>query len=103
MADFNTGLHVVDVRTPSTPRLVAHHRTPGDPRQLVVLGSHLLVADGGCGVRILDISRPEQLVEVGATRAVPFAYGVAAAGRLAYVAAGSTDWPAPCPTAAPGA
>ncbi|MFT5290616.1 MAG: hypothetical protein ACI82F_002691 [Planctomycetota bacterium] len=63
-AEGGRGVHVIDVRNPTQPRLV-HFVPTVDPQALFLTGDQLYIADGEGGVRILDVSKPEQARLVG--------------------------------------
>src|SRR5690242_17353992 len=62
--------------------------TPGTGVSVAVAGTIACVADGGFGVRVIDVTDPDAPVEVGSYDAAWSAAGVMMAGARAYVAAG---------------
>ncbi len=86
VADFDSGLRVVDVSDPTQPVEVGFHQTPGHAYGVAVAGVMTYVADGETGLRVVDVSDPTQPVGVGSYDTPGFAYGVAVAGGYAYVA-----------------
>ena len=62
--------------------------TPGDANDVVVVGEIAYVADGQAGLRIIDISNPEEPTEVGFFDTPGTALHVAISGDYAYVADG---------------
>lgn len=80
------GLRVVDVTTPSSPRVVGTLDTPGFAQAIALGGGLALVADGQAGVRILSLANPDVPVELAVVDTPGLAKGVALAGQRAYVA-----------------
>ena len=62
--------------------------TPGDANDVVVVGDLAYVADNQAGLRIIDISNPEEPTEVGFFDTPGTALHVAISGDYAYVADG---------------
>ncbi|OQB26818.1 MAG: LVIVD repeat protein [Chloroflexi bacterium ADurb.Bin180] len=60
--------------------------TPGSALAVALAGHHAYVADGGGGLRIIDIANPAAPTAVGFYDTPGWAYGVALAGHYAYVA-----------------
>jgi hypothetical protein len=87
VADFDSGLRVIEVSDPTDPIEVAHCVTPGWARGVAVLGSYAYVADDTAGLRVISVANPASPVEVGHCQTPGRAYGVAIAGGYAYVAA----------------
>jgi len=92
-AEGGRGIHVIDVRDPTTPRRVAFIESIG-PRGLELAGDYLYSADGIGGLRIYDVSEPEQIRLVGlvpmfdahaVTLQWPYAYVADGPGGLAIV------------------
>jgi parallel beta-helix repeat protein len=54
VAAGSSGLHVIDLRDPSTPSLVASWNSPGTCEGVAVRGESIYVADGPFGLRILE-------------------------------------------------
>jgi len=94
VADYDGGLRVVDVSTPSNPMEVGFYDTPGDAYGVAVAGDYAYVTgvsgypnwDGW--LRVVDVSDPTNPTEVGACDTPDETGGVAVAGGYAYV----TDW-----------
>lgn len=91
VAEGSRGIHVIDVRDPTTPRRVAFVDTV-DPQGLSLRGDDLYCADRTGGLRIYDVSKPEAMHEIGHlpmfdARAVfvqwPWAYVADGSGGLA--------------------
>jgi hypothetical protein len=86
VADWKSGLRIVDISNPQSPHGEGHYDTPGRARGVAVGGSYAYVADGNSGLRIIDVSNPQSPSEAGAYHTPGRAYGVAVAGSYAYVA-----------------
>ncbi len=85
-AEASLGVHVFDVRDPTTPRRVAFFTTV-DPRELRVQGDRLYVADGAGGLRIWSVADPAAPRELGRIATVE-ACAVTVSWPWAYVADG---------------
>ena len=57
------GLEVWDVITPSSPVKIGFYDTPGEARGVVVSGSYAYVADGNCGLIILEFTGGTEIEE----------------------------------------
>jgi hypothetical protein len=86
VADYWSGLHIIDVSDPRNPQEVGSYDTPGSTRNLAVAGSYAYMADGSTGLRVIDVSDPQDPQEVGYYDTPGYAFGVAFAGGYAYVA-----------------
>ncbi|MCR4424466.1 MAG: hypothetical protein NUW10_07985, partial [candidate division WOR-3 bacterium] len=67
-------------------REVGYYNTPGVALGVAVSNSYAYVADGGSGLRVVDVSNPSNPVEIGHCETPGYARGVAVAGSYAYVA-----------------
>jgi len=56
---------VIDVRDAKNPREVGRYNTHGYVWSLALAGNYCYLADGDCGLRIMDISNPCAPFEVG--------------------------------------
>ena len=74
---------------PLTVAEVGAYDTPGAAYTVFLSGTYAYVADGGAGLRILDVSDPAAPVEVGFYDTPGTAYDVVVSGDHAYVADGS--------------
>lgn len=79
------GLVVMDVSTPADPREVARVFLPGYARRVVVSGALAYVANETGGLRVVDVSDPQN-PQLGALRVTP-ATEVFVSGGHAYVGA----------------
>jgi hypothetical protein len=81
---------IVDVSTPGSPRPVSLVDTPGQAMQVDLIGSHVVVADGDRGLRVIDVSELSAAREVGRHFETPgHASGLTIVGEQAYLADGS--------------
>jgi hypothetical protein len=62
--------------------------TPGLAEGVYVSGNYAYVADGGAGLRVIDVSNPANPREVGFFDTPGFAEDVYVSGNYAYVAMG---------------
>ncbi len=80
-------LIILNVSNPAQPAFVGQTDVlPGTVRDVAVAGDYAYVADGGAGLRIVDVSHPAAPAEVGFYDTSGFAGGVAVAGNYIYVA-----------------
>jgi hypothetical protein len=86
VADWGSGLQVVDISNPTSPAIVGSVGTPGGARGVAVADNHAYVADGGSGLQVVDISNPASPAIVGSVDTPGGGHGVAVAGTHAYVA-----------------
>jgi hypothetical protein len=63
--------------------------TPGDANDVTVIGELAYIADSQAGLRIIDISNPEELSEIGFFDTPGTALGVSISGAYAYIADGN--------------
>jgi len=71
-------------------RFVGSYDTPGRAYGVYVSGGYAYVADWNAGLRVIDVSDPENPVEIGYYDTPGYAHGVYISGSYAYVADG--DW-----------
>ena len=64
--------------------------TPGDARDLAVLGGRAYVADGAGGLQIIDVGNPQAPVILGSLNTAGAAVGVDVSGNLAVIAEGTS-------------
>lgn len=58
-----------------------HHNTPGVAYGVYVVRHHAYIADGWCGLRIMDISNPEYPEKIGHLVTPGYAWGVDICGN----------------------
>ena len=86
VADYRSGLQVIDVTDPASPQIVGGVDTPGGAANVAVSGTHAYVADYGSGLQVIDITDPRSPQIVGSVDTWGWANGVAVTGAYAYVA-----------------
>ncbi len=93
-------LETIDISDPENPASVSYFSTQGSPRDLHVSGSYAYVVwestsitgqQQAGGLKIMDISDPENPVKASYTSTGTGAQGVFASGNYAYVADGGWD------------
>ena len=88
VADQRSGLQVIDISNPASPRLVGTYDTSGVATDVAVSGNHAYVADSAIGLQVIDISNPASPRLVSTYDTSDRALGVAISGNHAYVADG---------------
>jgi hypothetical protein len=83
-------LEMIAISNPSSPPLVGSVDTPGQARDVAVVGTHAYVADWPEGLQVIDIANPGDPRIVGQTATPGYAELVAARRSLVYVALGSS-------------
>lgn len=86
---------VVDIRQPTSPRLVSTLQLPGRPRRVSVRWPQVFVGLGFDGVAVVDVFRPDQPRLVSAWDTPGEAWSVAVDGERLYVAEGArgvSEW-----------
>ncbi len=88
VADWSARLLILDVSTPSTPRLLgSYHTSSSNANGVAVSGSTVFVADGFAGLLILNVSTPSNITLLGSYPAGwGAALGVAVSGSTVFVA-----------------
>lgn len=76
--EFEDGnyLQIVDVSSPARPIQVGLYRIPGFANSVTVVGNYAYIAAGGAGLRVMDISDPTEMYEVGYYDALSSAFVV---------------------------
>ncbi len=82
----NAGMAVVDMSTPTAPRLVGILKTPGNPRSVDAVGATLGVADGSAGATFVDISPAGMPSVLGNQPTGGTAWECAFSGATLYIA-----------------
>jgi hypothetical protein len=80
------GLRIVNIANPTAPTQVGFYATPGQARDVAVVGHYAYLADESSGLHIIDVANPALPTQVGFYGTPGSAYGVVVAGRYAYVA-----------------
>jgi len=89
VADWGSGLQVVDVSDPTAPSVFSSVDTPGEATSITVNGSNAYIADNESGLQIIDISNPSAPSIIGTFDTPGRAQSVAVSENTAYIA----DWP----------
>jgi hypothetical protein len=90
VADYDSGLYIINVSDPACPSGVGFYDTSGSAWGVAVAGTYAYVADGSSGLRIINVANPAAPTEAGFYDTSEYAYGVVVAGNYAYVADGSS-------------
>jgi len=90
VADWGSGLQVIDITNPASPQIVGSVDTPDYALGVAVSGTHAYVGDESSGLQVIDITNPASPVIVGSVDTPDYALGVAVSGTHAYVADGSS-------------
>ncbi|MEX2739716.1 MAG: LVIVD repeat-containing protein [Candidatus Wukongarchaeota archaeon] len=86
VADWGSGLQVVDISDPTHPSLAGSYDTPGNAQGVFVSGDYAYIADAGSGLQVVDISDPLNPINASAYDTPGYARGVFVSGDYAYVA-----------------
>ena len=86
VADYGSGLQIIEISDPESPNRVGQYDTPGSAYGVTVSGDYAYVADYTSGLQIIDISDPESPNRVGQYDTPGYALGVAVSSDYAYVA-----------------
>jgi hypothetical protein len=89
VADWESGLQILNVSNPSVITRLGGRNTPGKASAVQVIGTVAYVADGDAGLRILNVSNPAAITKLGSYDTPGSANGVQVIGSTAYVADGS--------------
>jgi hypothetical protein len=81
---MGSGFNIIDVQDATTPRLLADY--PGVVVDVYAQNTLLYTAEGGEGLRILDISTPTHPKIIGQYDTAGMAYGITVQDNIAYVA-----------------
>lgn len=86
VAAERSGLHVINITTPTVPTEVGFYDTPGYAHDVVVAGNYAYIADNDFGLRVVNVTIPTAPTEVGFYDTPGYAQGVVVTGSYAYVA-----------------
>jgi hypothetical protein len=86
LAAFDLGLLIVDVRSPSAPKLVARIEAPGDTMDVRLQGGLAYLAQEPFGVVVVDISEPTKSRQVGSIELPGCAHSLAVTEQFVVVA-----------------
>jgi len=84
VANYNSGLQIVDIAEPQRPRLVGSYDTPGLAHGVAVAGDYAYLASGD--LYIINIANPKAPYLAGDYHTPGGAISVAVAGNHCYVA-----------------
>jgi hypothetical protein len=91
LAAGKEGLHIFDISTPDSPKLIGRCRTNADAWDVWVSGNYAYVADLQKGITLIDVSRPSKPHKFSLVtwdKKKPMAEIVRGEGETIYVAAG---------------
>ncbi len=86
VADYSSGLQIVDISDLANPVLAGNYDTSGQVRGLAVSGDHAFLADGSPGLLVVDISDPTNPTLAGSYNTADNAFDVVVSGDHAFVA-----------------
>jgi hypothetical protein len=86
VADWDSGLQVIDIRDKESPVIVGTCDTPGYAQGVALSGDYAFVADYDKGLQVIDISNREDPVRIDTCDTPGYAQGVAISGDYAIVA-----------------
>jgi hypothetical protein len=86
VADYSSGLQVIDISDPTNPTLAGTCDTPGDASGVTISGDHAFVADCYSGLQVIDISDPTNPTLAGTCDTPGIARHVTISGDYAFVA-----------------
>ena len=90
VADWGSGLQVIDVAEPESPLIVGSIDTPGNASNVTLVGDHAYVTDGVSGLQIIDVANPANPVIVGSIDTPGNAMDVASVNNYVFVADGAS-------------
>ena len=88
VADYSSGLQIVDVSSPASPAIVGAVDTPGWAIGVAVSGGYAYVGDAASGLQVVDVSNSAAPAIVGGVDTPDETSGVAVSGSCSYVADG---------------
>lgn len=65
LADWNCGIHIIDISDPFSLRDVGGISLSGQPRSVFAVGDSLYISSNAAGVHLVDISDPESASAIG--------------------------------------
>jgi hypothetical protein len=86
VADYTTGLQVIDISDPTTPSFAGSRNTPHYAWNVAICGDSAYVGDQGSGLQVIDISNPTSPSLGGSYDTPGNAYGVTISGDYVYIA-----------------
>ena len=87
LADWSSGLYIVDISNPASPTLVRHVVTPGHPSSVSVAGNYAYIGEStnGGSVLVVDVSDPAEAAIVAGVSAT-HVFGLVHRDGFVYVA-----------------
>ncbi|MEW6041772.1 MAG: T9SS type A sorting domain-containing protein, partial [Elusimicrobiota bacterium] len=86
VADWDSGLQVIDIANPASPQLAGSYDTPDWAKSVAISGNYAYVADWDSGLCIVNVTDPASPRFAGSYDTPGRACGVAISGNYAYVA-----------------
>ncbi|NGX42794.1 MAG: hypothetical protein K940chlam7_01082, partial [Chlamydiae bacterium] len=86
VADWASGLLIIDVSNVANPTLAGSYDTPGGALGVALSGNYAYVADYTAGLQIIDVANVANPTLAGSYVTPNAAWGVTISGRYAYVA-----------------
>jgi hypothetical protein len=80
VADYDSGLQIIDITDPANPIFAGSYDTPGPARKVTLSGNYAYVT----GLQIIDITDPANPTFVGSYDTSEWAMGVTLSGNYAY-------------------
>lgn len=90
VADYDSGLLIIDISNPASPSLIASQVTPSHAMGVFVQNDYAYVADGYAGLQIINITNPANPFYVGSCDTPGYAWRVSISGNYAVVADASS-------------
>jgi len=90
VGDWDSGLQIINVSTPSAPTFLGSYNTPGQAQGVTVQSGVAVVADGLTGLQIINVTFPSAPTLLGSYDTPGNAYGVTVQNGVAFVADGSS-------------
>jgi len=88
VADYSSGLQVIDISDPLNPTVVGTCDTPGNAHTVAVAGDYAYVGDSSSGLQVVDVSDPANPVLIGTYDTPGYVFGVAVSGERVFATDG---------------
>lgn len=88
VADYSSGLQVINITDPTTPTITGSYNTAGNAFEAVVEGNYAYLADDWNGLTVIDISDHSNPTFAGFYYIVPMPRDIVIEGNYAYLADG---------------
>ena len=89
VAADNSGLKIIDISNPNSPKLIGGYTTGGSAMGVQVIGNRAYIADYDGGLKIIDVSNPAAPKLIGKYVTENVVFGVYVVGNRAYVSDGN--------------